>query len=94
MSETYIIKTAKKMDSNSAHEFQAQLDQCFEQGIYNLTIDMSETAYISSIILRILLTAQKTVNKEDGSMVLTNVGEVVMEVLDVTGFSGILTIGD
>lgn len=94
MSEICTIRTAKKMDMSCAPGFEDQINKCFEQGNYDLVIDMEETAYISSAILRVLLKAQKTVNKQNGSMVLVHVGETVMEVLDVTGFSGILTIGD
>ena len=94
MNETYTIKTAKKMDMSCAPGFENQINKYFDQGIYDLVIDMEETAYISSAILRVLLMAQKTVNKQNGSLVLIHVGETVMEVLDVTGFSGILTIGD
>jgi len=39
----------------------------------------------------VLLGAQKTMNKQ-GKMVIRHVGDVVMEIFDVTGFSDILTI--
>ena len=64
-------------------------------GIYNgldmLEIDAEKLEYISSAGLRVLLSAQKTMNKQ-GSMVVKNVSEEVMEIFEVTGFSDILTI--
>ena len=47
--------------------------------------------YISSAGLRVLLSAQKIMNKQ-GSMVVKNSSEEVREIFDVTGFSDILTI--
>ena len=66
------------------------LDQLLE-GIEALELDLTELQYISSAGLRVLLSAQKTMNKQ-GTMVLTGVGETVMEVFEVTGFADILTI--
>lgn len=56
-----------------------------------LILDMAGVTYISSAGLRVLLGAQKKMNKL-GSMKLTGVCEAVMEVLEITGFADILTI--
>ena len=53
--------------------------------------DMSNLDYISSAGLRVLLTAHKAMSSK-GGLKLTNVNEIVREVLDVTSFSDILTI--
>ncbi len=59
--------------------------------VTDLTIDFSKLDYISSAGLRVLLTAQKIMNRK-GTMKLTGVNETVMEIFDITGFSDILTI--
>ena len=56
-----------------------------------LTIDMAALEYISSAGLRVLLSAQKVMNRQ-GTMKVIHVGEVIREIFDVTGFSDILTI--
>ncbi len=60
-------------------------------GAKDLTFDMTKLEYISSAGLRVLLSAQKTMNAQ-GSMVVKNVSEEVNEIFEVTGFSDILTI--
>ena len=60
-------------------------------GIKNLVLDMKGLEYISSAGLRVLLGAQKKMQK-NGMMKLTGVCEDVMEVLEMTGFADILTI--
>ena len=56
-----------------------------------LVIDMTALDYISSAGLRVLLSAQKIMNKQ-GEMKVVHVGETIMEIFEVTGFSDILTI--
>ena len=60
-------------------------------GASELIFDFSGLSYISSAGLRVLLSAQKTMN-EKGSMVVKNVSEEIREIFEVTGFSEILTI--
>ena len=69
---------------------EAELKQSIE-GITELVFDFEKLEYISSAGIRILLAAQKIMNKQ-GSMVVKNVNEIVAEVFEVTGFSDILTI--
>lgn len=57
----------------------------------NLVLDVKGMEYISSAGLRILLAAQKKMQKI-GSMKVTGVCEAVMEVFEMTGFADILTI--
>ena len=57
----------------------------------NLVLDFKRLEYISSAGLRVLLGAQKRLQKS-GSMKLVNVSEDVMEVFEMTGFADILTI--
>ena len=57
----------------------------------SLILDMDKLDYISSAGLRVLLSAQKEMNKK-GSMLVKNVNENIMEIFDVTGFVDILNI--
>ena len=59
--------------------------------ITELTFDFAKLDYISSAGLRVLLTAQKTMNRQ-GKMTITGANDIVMEIFDVTGFSDILNI--
>ena len=95
------IKTAKdaekltvalegRLDTVTAPE----LEKCFKEslpGVTELVMDFEKLDYISSAGLRVLLSAQKTMNRQ-GSMKLCHVSESIMEILEVTGFSDILTI--
>ena len=89
-----VVKTEKRLDIAHAPTFEKELNRAFEDGETDIIVDMEETSYISSVILRALLKAQKKVNSINGSLILRNVSDSVMEVFDVTGFSGILMFED
>ena len=55
-------------------------------------LDFSEVDYISSAGLRVLLSGEKNATEAGKTMTLKNVSPEVMEVFDVTGFTGVLTI--
>ena len=74
----------------TAPDLESQLQESYA-GVEHLTFDLSKLEYISSAGLRVLLSAQKTMNKQ-GDMVVKNASEEVNEIFEVTGFSDILTI--
>lgn len=79
-----------RLDTTTAPMLEAELKKSVD-GITELTFDFAKLEYISSAGLRVLLAAQKVMNKQ-GSMVIKNVNEVIAEVFEVTGFSDILTV--
>lgn len=79
-----------RLDTTTAPELEAALKEALD-GATSLTFDMEKLEYISSAGLRVLLATQKIMNRQ-GEMKVVRVGETVMEVFEVTGFSEILTI--
>ena len=85
------ISLSGRLDTTSAPEFEKELKSSLN-GVTNLTLDFSGLDYISSAGLRVLLSAQKTMNASGGEMCVTGANDIVKEIFDVTGFSDILTI--
>ncbi len=79
-----------RLDTNTAPELESELKGRLDS-VKELTIDMAELSYLSSAGLRVLLGAQKTMNRQ-GGMRVTNVNETVMEIFEITGFLNILTV--
>ena len=79
-----------RLDTNTSVELDAALSPVLDT-INELVFDLKEVEYISSAGLRVLLYAQKVMNKQ-GSMVVCNVQEDIQEIFEVTGFVDILTI--
>ena len=79
-----------RLDTVTAPSLEAELKASLE-GVSELTMDFEKLEYISSAGLRVLLAAQKEMNKK-GVMKLTHVNETIREIFEVTGFLDILTI--
>ena len=79
-----------RLDTTSAPVLEAEVKNSLD-GAKSLIMDFEKVEYISSAGLRVLLSAHKTMSPK-GGMKVKNVNEIVREVLDVTGFSDILTI--
>ena len=87
--ETLILKVIGRLDTSTAPQLEAEMNDSLDSA-NALILDFSELEYISSAGLRVILKAQKIMNKQ-GTMKLTGVNDTVMEVFDITGFSDILT---
>lgn len=79
-----------RLDTMTAPELEAALKTALES-VEDLTFDFEKLDYISSAGLRVLLSAQKTMNRQ-GSMKVVHANEIILEIFEVTGFSDILTI--
>jgi anti-sigma B factor antagonist len=79
-----------RLDTTTAPQLETEVKNTLSD-VKDLTFDFTRLDYISSAGLRVLLSAQKVMNKQ-GNMRITNVNETIMEVFDVTGFVDILTI--
>jgi anti-sigma B factor antagonist len=84
------IELVGRLDTTTAPALDKTIINDIE-GTKNLILDFKNLEYISSAGLRVVLGAQKKMQKL-GSMKVINVCEEVMEVFEMTGFADILTI--
>lgn len=80
-----------RLDTNTSLQLEDELAAVLDPTVELLVMDFVNLAYISSAGLRVLLAAQKKMNRQ-GEMIIRNVNDVIMEVFDVTGFVDILHI--
>ena len=79
-----------RLDTTTSPQLEAELQDSLTD-ITELSLDFSKLEYISSAGLRVILFAQKAMNKQ-GSMKVCNVNPDIMEIFELTGFCDILTI--
>ena len=79
-----------RLDTMTAPQLEAALQEALP-GVEELTFDLEKLDYISSAGLRVLLSAQKTMNKQ-GTMKVIHANDMIMEIFEVTGFADILNI--
>ena len=88
--EKLTVEVSGRLDTLTAPEFESKVEPELS-GVKDLVIDLKDLEYISSAGLRVLLAAQKIMNKQ-GRMVVRNVSDEVKEIFEVTGFTDILTL--
>ena len=79
-----------RLDTTTAPQLEAEFKQSIS-GVEKLVLDFASLDYLSSAGLRVLLAAQKVMNKQ-GEMIIKNVNDTINEIFEVTGFVDILTI--
>ncbi len=84
------IQLEGRLDTTTAPQLENAIKQNVE-GCALLVLDFAKIEYVSSAGLRVILGAQKVMNKQ-GKMVVKSVNDTVMEVFEITGFADILTI--
>lgn len=84
------LTLAGRLDTTTAPQLEEAVKHDLD-GVTELVMDFGKLDYLSSAGLRVILAAQKTMNRQ-GSMKITHVNETISEVFEVTGFVDILTI--
>ena len=79
-----------RLDTVTSPDLEKELKDSLND-VKELIMDFEKLEYISSAGLRVLLSAQKVMNKQ-GTMKIIHVNESIMEIFEVTGFADILTI--
>ena len=88
--KTLTVTLEGRLDTTTAPQLESELKSELA-GVTTLVMDFEKLEYISSAGLRVLLSAQKVMNKQ-GEMKVVHVSDVINEIFEVTGFSDILNI--
>lgn len=85
-----VIALEGRLDISTAPDLDKVVNNDLD-GVTELVFDLEKLDYISSVGLRVLLFAQKKMNRQ-GSMKVINVNEIVMDVFAAMGFADIMKI--
>lgn len=88
--KTLTIALEGRLDTTTAPQLETELKSDIAD-VTLLIMDFEKLDYISSAGLRVLLSAQKIMNKQ-GTMKIIHVSDAINEIFEVTGFSDILNI--
>ena len=84
------IQLRGRLDTSTAPQLEEEIKHSIN-GIKTFILDLNDLEYMSSAGLRIILSAQKTMNKQ-GKLIIRNVNDTIMEVFEMTVFADILSI--
>ena len=88
--DTIEIKLAGRLDVKSAREAEEAFLEASESA-QNIVLNLAELDYIASAGLRAIKRLRKAVSPGNGTLVVTNVQDDVMDVFEMTGFAAMLS---
>ena len=90
--EEKVVVIEGRVDTVTAPDLEMKVSPIWAISAIKLVFDCEKLEYLSSSGLRIILTAHKQVTAKGGTFILRNLTREVRSVIDLTGFSRILTI--
>ena len=87
-----VVVIEGRVDTVTASDMEMKVSPIWAKPAIKLVFDCEKLEYLSSSGLRIILTAHKQVTAKGGTFILRNLTREVRSVIDLTGFSRILTI--
>ncbi len=88
---TLTIQIVGRLNTGTAPELDKNLASSLD-GVSHLVLDLKGLDYISSAGLRVILSAQKTMTRKKGTLVVRDIKPEVYDVFEMTGFVDFLTI--
>jgi anti-anti-sigma factor len=79
----------RRFDAYTANEVEAALREAIAKGVKKIICDFTQTEYVASAGLRVLLSQAKSLQKTGGQIVMASMQPYVYEVFEISGFSQI-----
>ena len=89
---TYVISLAGEVDLYTAPEFKQQLLQVISDGAKNVIVDFSDTTFIDSTTLGVLVGGVKRLRQNDGQLSLVCSDRNITKIFEITGLDRVFTI--
>lgn len=89
-----LLTFSGKITSDNIYDLNTKVKAIFENGVYDCILDISELEYINSTGIALLLTIARTVEQNQGTMLLTKPTAFVQELFEMTDLAGRFVIVD
>lgn len=90
--ERHVLTVHGEIDLFTAPELKQVLAECIEAGRVRIIVDLTETTFLDSTALGVLIGAVKRLRSRDGALALVNVDENISKTFEITGLDQIFTI--
>jgi anti-sigma B factor antagonist len=90
--ESYVIALAGEVDLYTAPEFKQQLLDVISKGGRNVVVDFSDTTFIDSTTLGVLVGGVKRLRGNDGQLALVCSDRNITKIFEITGLDRVFSI--
>ena len=88
----HVVAVRGEIDLFTAPELKKTLQEAIEGGATRVVVDLSETTFLDSTALGVLIGAVKRLRSRDGSLVIVNTDTNIAKTFEITGLDQIFTI--
>jgi anti-sigma B factor antagonist len=88
----YVIALAGEVDLYTAPEFKQQLLDVISQGARDVIVDLTDTTFIDSTTLGVLVGGVKRLRPNDGRLTLVCSDRNITKIFEITGLDRVFTI--
>ena len=90
--DTYVISLAGEVDLYTAPEFKQQLLEVIAQGAKQVVVDFTDTTFIDSTTLGVLVGGVKRLRSNDGQLALVCTDRNITKIFEITGLDRVFVI--
>lgn len=90
--DRHVVAVRGEIDLFTAPELKQKLTEAIEGGKSRLVVDLSETTFLDSTALGVLIGAVKRLRSREGALVIVNTDQNIAKTFEITGLDQIFTI--
>ena len=90
--ERHVVAVRGEIDLFTAPELKTKLTDAIEGGKSRIVVDLTETSFLDSTALGVLIGAVKRLRTREGSLVIVNTDQNIAKTFEITGLDQIFTI--
>jgi anti-sigma B factor antagonist len=90
--QRHVVAVAGEIDLFTAPELKAMLSEAVEAGRTRIVVDLTETSFLDSTALGVLIGAVKRLRSRDGVLTIVNTDPNIAKTFEITGLDQIFTI--
>ena len=91
-SERHVLAVRGEIDLFTAPELKQVLAESIEGGRIRIVVDLTDTTFLDSTALGVLIGAVKRLRSRDGALAIVNVDDNIAKTFEITGLDQIFTI--
>src|SRR5437870_8635509 len=92
--DRHVVAVRGEIDLFTAPELKQKLTDAIESGKNRIVVDLSDTTFLDSTALGVLIGAVKRLRSREGALVIVNTDQNIAKTFEITGLDQIFTILD
>jgi anti-sigma B factor antagonist len=89
-----VINISGNLDTTTSPDAESRINELINEDKDKMIVNLADTGFVSSAGLRVFLSTAKQITAKGGAVKFCGANDVVQEILDISGFSGILDVKD